>query len=356
MSDMNQKIAATRGKTIRGRIRVGVLALMLALLAAVGGIVLSMQLTPRTFVGFLRHSGIFGGKPYTPSFIERGADRVRVEEDIAYPSAYRSSTLNVYCPSDGSEAKATVFWVHGGGYIDGDKEDIRPFAMALAQNGYAVVALNYALAPETGYPAPVVQLGEAHRFIVQNPQRFSQLPPDRLIFGGDSAGAQIASQFVALQFSDALQRGMGMASSVAPGRIKAAVLYCGPYNLKGFDNAEGGFWALFVQQIGWAYLGQKNWRDSAAASQVSTVDFITEDHPATFLTDGNVGSFEAQGRELLEALGRKGVFAQGLFYPESEIALPHEYQFDYLNYEEKAKACLEQTLTFMDAAIGQSSA
>lgn len=113
---------------------------------------------------------------------------------------------------------------------------------------------------------------------------------------------------------------------------------------------------LFVQQIGWVYLYQKNRRETDTASQVSTVAFITKDYPTTFITDGNSGSFEIQGKEMAEVLKQNGVAVQGLFYPASEVVLPHEYQSDSLNYGEQARTRLEQTLDFLNASIGQSSA
>ncbi len=343
---------ATRTRIFRIILR-AVLCILLALVLTIGGIALSMQLTPRTFVGILRSSGIFSGKPEIPDFIAEKADLVTVVNDLTYPSDYASNTLDIYYPSDGSAAKATVFWVHGGGFIDGDKSGITAFSMALAQNGYAVVSINYALAPETTYPAPVIQLGDACRFILQNSAEYPQLSPDRLVFGGDSAGAQIASQFLALQINPALQEKMGVAPLIPVEQIKAALLYCGPYNLTGFDNVESSFMKLFVQQIGWAYFGSKDWRNTPAALEVSTVDFVGANYPAAFITDGNLGSFEAQGKQLAEALRQNGVPVQDLFYAADEIVLPHEYQFNYEDYAPQARECLEQTLAFLDGAVGE---
>lgn len=352
---MNAGNAPARRKKLRKRILTVLLALVLAVVAAAGGVLLSLQLSPRPFVAFLRHSGVFDGQPDMPDFIADKADLVAVEADIVYPSSYSSNTLDIYYPADGSEAKATVFWLHGGGFIDGDKSGLRPFATALAENGYAVVSINYALAPETTYPAPVIQLGEACAYILQNSGQYPQLPTDRLVFGGDSAGAQIASQFTALQTSAALQEEMGLSALLAPETLRAAVLYCGPYDLAGFDSVEDGFTKLFIRQIGWAYSGQKDWRENEAASQLSTVNFVTPAYPPTFITDGNSGSFEAQGKELLAALLENGVTAQGLFYPESQVVLPHEYQFDYTQFETQARDCLTQTLAFLDAAVSSAA-
>ena len=101
-------------KNIRKRIFKVILCIFLAALVALGGILLSLQLSPRAFVGFLRHSGAFTGKSYIPSFIADKADMVSVIQNISYPSNYESNTLDIYYPSNASAVKATVFWMHGG--------------------------------------------------------------------------------------------------------------------------------------------------------------------------------------------------------------------------------------------------
>ncbi|MGG4106032.1 alpha/beta hydrolase [Paenibacillus lautus] len=62
----------------------------------------------------------------------------------------------------------------------------------MASKGYAVVNMNYEVAPEARYPAPVVQTTEVYQHLKELTD-YPSLDLDRLIVGGDSAGAQIAS-------------------------------------------------------------------------------------------------------------------------------------------------------------------
>lgn len=97
--------------------------------------------------------------------------------------------------------------MHGGGYIAGDKQYKNPLLAKIAEQGYIVVNVNYALAPQYKYPTPLIQMNQATQFIKENKMN---LPIDfnQVIIGGDSAGAQLASQFTAIQTNNQLREAM----------------------------------------------------------------------------------------------------------------------------------------------------
>lgn len=334
------------------RVRKIIRKILLSLLAAIAGtvllLVLLVNVTPDPFVWFMRHSGILGGAAALPDGVAAAASQVNLQKDLLYPSAYPGGTMDVYSPVGADGPRPTLFWMHGGAYISGDKDDVEPLAMGLAQNGYTVVSLNYAVAPETTYPAPVVQLGEACRYVCGHPAEFPAVDPDNIAFGGDSAGAQIASQFVALQTDPALAEEAQSSPVVTASSIRAVVLYCGLYDLASFQQADNGAARFIVQQLGWAYFGDKDWMNGKDAAQSSTYDYVTKEYPPTFLTDGNWESFEEQGQALYQKLRSLDVPADALFYPAEDVALPHEYQFRYDKYGRQADECFSRTLRFLD--------
>lgn len=81
--------------------------------------------------------------------------------------------------------------------------------------------------------------------------------------------------------------------------------------------------------MGWAYFGVRNWSNTAQAMQASTVNHVTPDYPPTFITDGNVGSFEGDAQKLEAKLKENGVYVDPLYYPIEHRKLNHEYQFDF---------------------------
>lgn len=101
---------------------------------------------------------------------------------------------------------------------------------------------------------------------------------------------------------------------------------------------------LFVSQIGWAYLGDKDWKNSPKGALVSTVNYVNNHFPPIFITDGNNGSFEEQGKELSRKLRKEGVATRTLFF-DQQHKVKHEYQFD-LDSKDGQK-CFSQTMNFL---------
>ncbi|MBM9834563.1 alpha/beta hydrolase fold domain-containing protein, partial [Enterococcus faecalis] len=72
----------------------------------------------------------------------------------------------------------------------------------------AVISINYEWAPSLHYPGQVKQVAQAVDSIKADAQAYPMLDFDQLFFGGDSAGAQIAGQYVALQTNPAYAKEM----------------------------------------------------------------------------------------------------------------------------------------------------
>ena len=79
----------------------------------------------------------------------RAAPGVRVDIDVPYLGADRKEKLDVYMPANLAVGERTpcVIDIHGGGFMAGDKSDLREqrICNALAQRGYVAVSLNYYL-------------------------------------------------------------------------------------------------------------------------------------------------------------------------------------------------------------------
>lgn len=283
-----------------------------------------------------------------PTGIASAAAQICVRRNIAYDSRYPNARADIYTLSARTGRLPTLVWLHGGGFVSGDKSNIRDFAVLLAAQGYTVVSLNYALAPETRYPAPVVQLGEFCRELRADPAKYPEADPDRLAFGGDSAGAQIAAQFLSVQTNAALARRMELSASVPRAALRAAVFYCGPFDMAQYRSIADWNERLFVHQFSWAYFGAKNWQDTAAAQESSASEQATAAFPASFITDGNTGSFERDARRLQARLTALGVPVRALYFPSSAGRIPHEYPFNYLDFPTQAQTCFTQTLAFLN--------
>lgn len=321
----------------------------LILIVAVGGII-AVNVSPKPFIFFLNHMSGLNEVPPQPADIERYTAQVDIVKDVTYTSTSGSNQFDIFLPKEDKHKKyPTVIWTHGGSFVAGDKSGTSDWATMLASKGYVVVSINYEVAPSSRYPGPVKQLDEAYRYLAAIQDQYEQMDLSRVVIGGDSAGAQIASQFVAVQSNPALATEMKMKPAVPLESLKAAVLYCGPYDIQGMRDTDSKFITFFVNQIGWAYLGMKDWATSEEVNQASTSRQVTANFPPTFLSDGNSGSFEQQAKHLQQSLEDKHVPVETLFFPSTK-QIPHEYQFQLDTQE--AKECFERTLSFLKAYTG----
>jgi len=78
---------------------------------------------------------------------------VKIAYDLKYFSTFKNSTFDLYLPKSASKDKKlpVMVWVHGGGFIAGDKCGVKNLATMTAASGYSVIALNYQVAPEARY-------------------------------------------------------------------------------------------------------------------------------------------------------------------------------------------------------------
>ena len=97
----------------------------------------------------------------------------------------------LYRPNDRDDLGLLVF-LHGGGWVLGNLETHDNLCRILANSsGQAVLSVDYRLAPEHQFPAPLDDAVTATRWAHANAASLG-CSPDRLAIGGDSAGATLA--------------------------------------------------------------------------------------------------------------------------------------------------------------------
>lgn len=148
--------------------------------------------------------------------------------NISYGSHGKDNLLDVYYPKGTTAPLPTIVSVHGGGYVYGDKEIYRRYGLDMARRGFAFVNFNYRLAPKWKFPTPLADINAVLEWVVKNAHRY-HLDPKRILLVGDSAGAQLASQYAAMQTNPEYAALFGL--KLAKVKICALGLNCGLYDM-----------------------------------------------------------------------------------------------------------------------------
>lgn len=124
--------------------------------------------------------------------------------DSAMPGPAGDLPYRLYAPAnDVTEFLPGFVFFHGGGMVGGSIESHDLVAAALAQvTGCRLVSVGYRLAPEHKYPAAVEDAIAATKWVSEQAPSLG-IDPQRLVVGGDSAGATLA----AIVCQEALRRG-----------------------------------------------------------------------------------------------------------------------------------------------------
>ena len=237
--------------------------------------------------------------------------------DIKYADRYANYFFDMYSETDDfSEAKPVFIYVHGGYWVYGDKKDGDPdsdeqsgyYAMIerMIDEGFTVITPNYALAPEFSYPTPIHQMEDLAIFLKEHGAEYG-IDASRVVYGGGGSGAQIAAQFVLTQTDAEYAKEMNIEQVYAEDEIKAVYLGTGLLNPAKVTDSDVFFVDFMLYQMARSYFVAGSMEQSPRAAQANILAHVTENFPATYITDGNYMTYSSQARAFVKELEELGV-------------------------------------------------
>jgi len=227
---------------------------------------------------------------------------VSVEEHRAPgPSGSPTVTILLYRPDGHPGVLPAVLWIHGGGYVLGQARDDDALARGLARNVKCVVAsVDYRLAPEHPFPAPLEDCYAALRWLWGNAARLA-VDPSRIAVAGASAGGGLAAGLALL----ARDRGE------VPVRFQVPIYPMIDDRGLTFSSraiTDPLVWNARSNMLGWkAYLGQEPGGEGvspyAAAARAADLAGL----PPAFIPVGDLDLFLDENVEYAQRLMRAGV-------------------------------------------------
>lgn len=115
-----------------------------------------------------------------------------LKSNIPYADpAHKRQVLDVYAPDDAKNLPV-VFWIHGGGWVTGDKTSVQIKPRVFCQRGFVFVSTNYRLLPEVEMGVLIRDVAKSLGWVHKNIAAHGG-DPQRIFVMGHSAGAQLAA-------------------------------------------------------------------------------------------------------------------------------------------------------------------
>jgi monoterpene epsilon-lactone hydrolase len=126
--------------------------------------------------------------------------------DVKVEKVSANGVAAEWTSTPGAARDAAILYAHGGGYLFGSLDSHRHLVAELGRAANTVaLALDYRLAPEHPFPAPVEDAVAAYRYLLA--QGFK---PERIAIAGDSAGGGlVVAAMVAIREAGLAQPGCG---------------------------------------------------------------------------------------------------------------------------------------------------
>jgi monoterpene epsilon-lactone hydrolase len=130
--------------------------------------------------------------------------------DVTFETVSANGVPAEWTATPGVARDAAILYFHGGGYVIGSLDSHRHMVSEAGRAANCVaLALDYRLAPEHPFPAPVEDAVAAYRYLLAH-----GFKPERVALAGDSAGGGlVVAAMVAIREADLPQPGCGWALS-----------------------------------------------------------------------------------------------------------------------------------------------
>lgn len=267
--------------------------------------------------------------------------------DLCYADVYPNSFLDIWCMENDAGNRPTVVYFHGGGMLFGDKALGDPLAVdgamglmqEIVKHGFALVSVNYALAPEYRFPAQPQQGMQALLWLCRNAEEL-QLDMDRVIIMGSSAGANMTLLLGQAIANPAYASQLEINEVIEPARIKALIVDESALSVGGINQN--------LDLMGTSWLGEDDFVSGRKAKLVVAQNYMMDWFFPTFINSSNVEDFfHTEALYTVAALEKTGTQYDFFYRTQDEAGeLPHGYVEQFTS-NATSRECLDRMISFV---------
>jgi acetyl esterase/lipase len=212
--------------------------------------------------------------------------------------------LDLAMPKTGNGPFPVVVFLHGGGWSEGNRQEMNHFIEGVAGLGYVGVTVAYRLVPAARFPAQLEDCKAAVRWLRANAAKY-RINPKRIGVVGFSAGGHLASMLGVTGKNDGLEGAGGNPDQSS--RVQAVVSFFG---LTDFSTRD---WPRDLENgVIEPFLGGSFANHADEYRRASPITYVTSDAPPFLFFHGSEDKLVPvdQSKRLGEKLRNAGVFAE----------------------------------------------
>ncbi|MCM3768070.1 alpha/beta hydrolase [Neobacillus niacini] len=172
---------------------------------------------------------------FTASFTQYTSGQDLNQKNMKYGSDVKQA-LDLYVPKNNRD-NPVIIYVHGGGWMRGDKADVGDKPAFFTDKGYVFVSVNYRLFPNAAYEEMATDVATAVKWVFDHAEQY-QIDIRRINLMGHSAGGHLVSLIGTNQ--NYLEQ-----AGLPPGTIHSIVNLDGPIDLAEFLQRNSKYKTVF---------------------------------------------------------------------------------------------------------------
>lgn len=192
------------------------------------------------------------------------------EQNVVYREIDKQKLLmDIYLP-EGDGPFPAILFVHGGGWVSGDKEQFAPFAEVLSKRGFACFAITYRLKEAGRHPQSAKDCKAAVQWLRTHAEKY-KLDTKHIAIAGGSAGGHLAA-FVGMTGDDERFRPSDD-KNAASDAVQAVIALNGVFDFPALRDHIKGENNMLANFVGKNFEdGENLWAEASPVTHVDTHD------------------------------------------------------------------------------------